>query len=255
MSNHLGKAETALKSLFENNVSGFSRSSLVTSLTEAVLVELRGKISLNTGGENLAPDHIVVHADRKTWMRVNKYPGWIQILKDNIHKEAGDAHAVFRSPLRIDPVEDEGLGTGVFLVECDWQVGVASQTQAMDGASNPGNTPAEKPWRSFLIADGKEISLRGSVFNLGRRETNDLVINDERVSRRHAQIRMDKGSTSIFDLNSTGGTFVNNIRVRSKVLKPGDVISLAGYPLIFHRDFDLDRTDEIKMDLVVQEGT
>jgi pSer/pThr/pTyr-binding forkhead associated (FHA) protein len=113
--------------------------------------------------------------------------------------------------------------------------------------------PLSDPRRVFLIADGKEVLLRGPVFNLGRRETNDLVIRDWRVSRLHAQIRIADGNITIFDLDSTGGTFVNNNRVRSQALKAGDVISLGGYPLIFNNDTDLNRTDKIEPDLITQE--
>jgi pSer/pThr/pTyr-binding forkhead associated (FHA) protein len=40
----------------------------------------------------------------------------------------------------------------------------------------------------------------------------------------------------IFDLNSTGGTYVNGQRTSQSVLYPGDVISLAGLPIIFGQD-------------------
>jgi pSer/pThr/pTyr-binding forkhead associated (FHA) protein len=40
----------------------------------------------------------------------------------------------------------------------------------------------------------------------------------------------------IFDLNSTGGTFVNGKRVTQSMLYPGDVISLAGVPLIYGQE-------------------
>jgi pSer/pThr/pTyr-binding forkhead associated (FHA) protein len=40
----------------------------------------------------------------------------------------------------------------------------------------------------------------------------------------------------LFDLNSTGGSFVNGQRTSQTVLYPGDVISLAGVALIFGQD-------------------
>ena len=44
----------------------------------------------------------------------------------------------------------------------------------------------------------------------------------------------------IFDVGSSGGTFVNGERVTSRILKSGDVISLAGYSLIFTNEKDRD---------------
>jgi pSer/pThr/pTyr-binding forkhead associated (FHA) protein len=40
----------------------------------------------------------------------------------------------------------------------------------------------------------------------------------------------------IFDLDSTGGTFVNRVQVNQSTLFPGDVISLAGVELIYGQD-------------------
>jgi pSer/pThr/pTyr-binding forkhead associated (FHA) protein len=37
----------------------------------------------------------------------------------------------------------------------------------------------------------------------------------------------------IFDLNSTSGTFVNGVRVHQALLRSGDVISIANYPLVY----------------------
>ncbi len=56
------------------------------------------------------------------------------------------------------------------------------------------------------------------------------------VSRAHAQLRLVKDHFVLFDLNSSGGTFVNGERTNQSVLYPGDVISLAGITLIFGQD-------------------
>jgi len=54
----------------------------------------------------------------------------------------------------------------------------------------------------------------------------------------------------IFDLNSTSGTFVNGVRVHQALLRSGDVISIANYPLVYGSnseddDFDHGSTAEI----------
>jgi pSer/pThr/pTyr-binding forkhead associated (FHA) protein len=90
---------------------------------------------------------------------------------------------------------------------------------------------------AFLIVNGTEtFPLTGSVVNIGRRETNQLVINDPRVSRNHAQLRAVHGVYILFDLNSTGGTYVNGMRVYQQNLQAGDVISLAGVALVYGED-------------------
>jgi hypothetical protein len=87
---------------------------------------------------------------------------------------------------------------------------------------------------AFLIMkDDKIFPLNRPVTNMGRRNDNQLVVDDPRVSRVHAQIRLSRGKFVIFDLNSSGGTSVNGQRVHQHALKPGDVISLAGISLIY----------------------
>ncbi len=100
------------------------------------------------------------------------------------------------------------------------------------------------PENAFLIVEGvKVFPLKEAVVNIGRRLENHLVIDDPRISRNHAQLRAINGRYVLFDLNSTGGTFVNGQRTSQTVLYPGDVISLAGVALIFGQDTPPPRLD------------
>ncbi|MCC7118955.1 MAG: DUF3662 domain-containing protein [Anaerolineales bacterium] len=100
------------------------------------------------------------------------------------------------------------------------------------------------PANAFLIVEGvKVFPLVVAVVNIGRRLDNQLIIDDPRVSRAHAQLRSIKGRYVVFDLNSTGGTFVNGQRTSQSVLYPGDVVSLAGVSLIFGQDNPPPRPD------------
>jgi pSer/pThr/pTyr-binding forkhead associated (FHA) protein len=86
----------------------------------------------------------------------------------------------------------------------------------------------------FLVVDGSMvITIDKPIINIGRKSDNHIVINDEHISRYHAQIRMTKGQYILLDLNSTVGTSVNGERIEQVSLNPGDVISLGGVPIIF----------------------
>ena len=102
-----------------------------------------------------------------------------------------------------------------------------------------------------LINLDKTIPIIKTVLNLGRKSSNDIAINDLRVSRFHAQIRKTRDGYMIFDVGSTGGTYINGERITSHSLKSGDVISLAGYTLVFtdERDPEIDSEREITSDL------
>ncbi len=94
--------------------------------------------------------------------------------------------------------------------------------------------PVRIPEDAFVIVDGvKVIPLTTPLVRIGRRLENNLVLDDPRVSRTHAELRAINGRYVLFDLNSTGGTFVNGIRITQSVVYPGDVISLAGVNLVY----------------------
>lgn len=118
------------------------------------------------------------------------------------------------------------------------------ETLGMQNTSGASEDNTGIPENAFLIIEGVKVHpLNESVVNIGRRLENQLVIDDPRVSRNHAQLRAIKGRFVLFDLNSTGGTFVNGQRTSQTVLYPGDVISLAGVALIFGQDNPPPRPD------------
>ena len=62
---------------------------------------------------------------------------------------------------------------------------------------------------------------------LGAMEDNDLVIEDDTVSRYHCRIYQDENSYLVQDLDSTNGTFVNRVRIKEAYLKPGCTVTIG----------------------------
>ncbi len=89
---------------------------------------------------------------------------------------------------------------------------------------------------AYLIVNSEVFQLDQELTNLGRKLDNHVVLNDPRVSRNHAQIRLIENQFVLIDLNSTGGTLVNGNKVTKSVLYSGDNISLAGMEIKFVRD-------------------
>ncbi|HOT91816.1 MAG TPA: DUF3662 domain-containing protein [Anaerolineae bacterium] len=88
--------------------------------------------------------------------------------------------------------------------------------------------------QAYLIVQGtRTFDLTQPTVRIGRAFDNDLIIEDSRVSRYHAQLRYRYGRYILQDLGSRGGTQVNGFAVQEIVLRPGDVISLAGVDLIY----------------------
>ena len=89
---------------------------------------------------------------------------------------------------------------------------------------------------AYLIVSSEVFQIHGELTNLGRKLDNHIVLNDPRISRNHAQIRVVDGQFILLDLNSTGGTMVNGKSISKSVLYSGDTISLAGMEIKFVQD-------------------
>lgn len=77
---------------------------------------------------------------------------------------------------------------------------------------------------------GREAWLSGDRAVIGRSGASDIVLNDDQVSRRHAELRNEFGTWVIHDLGSSNGTFVNGHRLAAEermTLQAGDRIRLG----------------------------
>ena len=71
------------------------------------------------------------------------------------------------------------------------------------------------------------LPVRPGTIRLGRSLDNDVVLSDDRVSRRHGQIGIRHGMLVYTDLGSTNGSFLNSGAVTEIALGPGDVLQLG----------------------------
>jgi pSer/pThr/pTyr-binding forkhead associated (FHA) protein len=72
------------------------------------------------------------------------------------------------------------------------------------------------------------------TLSIGRAPDNDLTVDDEEISRKHAMLLNERGCFEIGDYRTGNGTFVNGKRVGQKQpIKPGDVIAIGKLQLEF----------------------
>ncbi len=177
--------------------------------------------------------------------------GWedqklLAVVLQSVVNVAQEAGLRFTMPPTVAISTNEKIPINDAEVVASHRVEVMAETNAVPVST--GNEQQDEnskiPENAFLIVEGvKVFPLTSEVVNIGRRLDNQLIIDDPRVSRNHAQLRSIKGRFVVFDLNSTGGTFVNGQRTSQSVLYPGDVISLAGVALIFGQDNPPPRPD------------
>lgn len=148
-------------------------------------------------------------------------------------------------------VEEYAFNKGVFTFEVVAKDGGLETVNILqpDSLSNEILKPPGAIQPVLIFSDQREIKLSLPVTTIGRRNTNDIVIDDIRISRTHAQIRRTQKGWFVFDAGSTGGTFVNNERITRQLLNPGDVISLSGYQFIFSNDSSPLDSDDQRLNL------
>ncbi|HMZ22513.1 MAG TPA: FHA domain-containing protein, partial [Blastocatellia bacterium] len=90
--------------------------------------------------------------------------------------------------------------------------------------------------RLLLVAvtGAAQFNLRSRLTRIGRNHDNDIALNNDRVSRYHAEIIRDGDAVKVVDQQSRNGVWVNGRRIReSAELKPGDRLRIGKQEFTF----------------------
>ena len=150
--------------------------------------------------------------------------GRFESFADALARELADAareHArtegyTFVGPVQVSFEGDDSLTPGMFLV--------SSSVQEAPGGATVG---------SLVLPDGTRVPVQDEPVTIGRVAGCTIVLNDESVSRRHAEVRRQGSSIVVVDLGSTNGTKVNGSGVREQQLADGDQILVGTTRLRF----------------------
>jgi hypothetical protein len=128
--------------------------------------------------------------------------------------------------------EDRSLGRGEMRVEAhlqdvDAEEDVFQHTAVLPRVDADFALPV-RPAAPSILCDGESHAVLRSPTSVGRLPDNDIVLDDRRVSRHHAEFVQQGARWIMRDTGSTNGTAVNGQVVKEAVLKPGDRISLGG---------------------------
>jgi pSer/pThr/pTyr-binding forkhead associated (FHA) protein len=79
-----------------------------------------------------------------------------------------------------------------------------------------------------------EVIVLHEITTIGREQGNDIVVDEDTVSGRHARLVARNGGWWIEDLGSTNGTTVNDAQVDgTRALRTGDIIQMGRVQLRF----------------------
>ncbi|MGW8375300.1 FHA domain-containing protein [Streptomyces sp. ODS28] len=87
--------------------------------------------------------------------------------------------------------------------------------------------PPEIVGRRGALA-GERFGIGDTPLTFGRKAANSVVLREVSISRFHAEVRREGHGYVLYDLGSSNGTFVNGERTASRVLQPGDLITIGG---------------------------
>jgi pSer/pThr/pTyr-binding forkhead associated (FHA) protein len=156
-------------------------------------------------------------------------------LDDN---EVSRRHAVLRPVANGLEIQDAGSANGTYVngerVEGGRRLAHGDSIRlgkaSLEVWLPAGQPPADEGAVTLVVKGGGNDGKRYPIDrerSIGR-ETADIIINDEEMSRRHAVVRPVTGGLEISDLQSSNGTFVNGNRINGgHRLSGGDRIRLG----------------------------
>lgn len=238
MRNNIKDIEKKLQSFFEDQLQRLSGADPIKYATHEVLTAQINQI-VEKNHKRFSPNIFRITFKRKKFIDSEDLESWNIFLSDLIKEAAQESNLIFSGPVHIQHFFDPSLQQDVSVDVAFSSISTRKTTDLMVGKEKNGST--ENKLNGYLITHLETIfPLSKKVTNIGRGEDNDLVIDNLRVSRVHAQIREINGFHVLFDLDSTVGTKVNKHRLSQHSLSTGDVIEIADVALIYGADSEHD---------------
>lgn len=247
----LEKIEKQLQTLIESSVQILPWNSLQKSVAISIIHEMRDILIKAIDNKEPLPNIYSISVHPEIYTDLNSDQQWINEVQKTLNESAEEYDSYFTGEISIEFFADPDI-----LALSEYRINsysVLNEIEKTAVLKTHQDVRENKRFRSdaYLLLPNKDIfPLTIAITQIGRKNDNHLIIDDPTISRNHAQIRNINGNFVIFDLNSTSGTFVNGIRIKQALLRAGDVISIANYPLVYgeeddSNDFDHGSTAEI----------
>jgi len=120
-------------------------------------------------------------------------------------------------------------------------------------------TPAPEKFNVYLFSLSQDKKLSSTTVtckldknrpvSIGRDKSNDIVLNEKRVSRKHALIVWEKNEFILTDFKSRNGTLLNGKKVARQAIKHGDQVRIGPFEFVVQQ---LSRHDMLKKVMAAQ---
>ncbi|MBE0688796.1 MAG: DUF3662 domain-containing protein [Anaerolineae bacterium] len=184
----------------------------------------------------IAPDRFIIYLHPDIRERFLEHQSQlIALLAEHLSELSTSLDVQMVSVPVIEIAANDELKLTQIVVEAEHQARRKLATAALQKVEIKANERrVQNP--QLIIDEHEPVMLTADVLNIGRSRDNNVVLNDPYVSRHHAQLRMRFGTFTLFDNDSQGGVFVNNVRIREHRLQPGDVIVIGRTRLLYIED-------------------
>ncbi len=240
----LGKVEGWLESMFEGPFTRVFRPRVQPAVIAKRLERSMEENQTVGVGKVFAPNTYEVSLNPREYEDFDRYRNSLEReMSSHLQERARAMNLSLISRPQVKLISDERVRVG--------SVHVSSWLQDMDSGEGLGQVEftqpieiqrvrrTQQPQTATLTVvagphSGRRYSLPSSGVRLGRGTDNEVVLEDPRVSRNHAEVFMRGNEWALRDLGSTNGTYVNGYGIRERALESGDRISLGGVEFVFH---------------------
>ena len=114
---------------------------------------------------------------------------------------------------------------------------VEDTSEGVDDATAVGSLELPRGAGMLVVKRGPNTGVRyvleSEVTRAGRHPESDIFLDDITVSRRHAEFLTRDQITSVRDVGSLNGTYVNRERIEEARLSSGDEVQIGKFKLLF----------------------
>jgi hypothetical protein len=242
----LGRFEQFMESIVEGSARRLFRSKITAAEVARRLERAMASHQMIT------VDRVVVPSFYRAYLNPEDFQAFDAIQADLEREMANylrDLAQERRWTLLQHPVVDVAPDPAVSRHSIQVEVELASLPQATPQAETEGTQVIQRPAlggqapariSAALVLQTphgvQRFALDNSPVTIGRGLHNDIILEDPRVSRQHAQIRFKSRRFLIADQGSMNGSYVNGIPITTEhVLHHGDIVSLGGLELTFQQ--------------------
>lgn len=260
----MSRIESAMQGAIEGTFGRVFRAQLeLVELARKAERAMEANLVLGTD-RRVAPNVYSVALSPHDYARFQPNASWTQqyIASDLISIARDRGYLLMSRPV-VRLFEDRALGTGEARVMAQLldaqamvQQGIELENGAVDetrsisateaglleqelaSARSRAQTASIPPaWLTLIRPSrGQPMRLERQTIHIGRNTDNEIVVNDKRVSRFHAELRCENGQFVLYDLGSTNGVRINGAPAgRPMPLRNNDVLTVGSHEFIFQR--------------------